>query len=88
MTMKELKVDLMKRFVCKVSKSKLYKAKYIALKILSRTMTQHYAKLRSYVAKLMRVDMNCIWGLELCLSHFMLVVVHLRRDFCMNVNQS
>ena len=55
-TVKELRADLVQRFAHDASKWKLYNAKRKIIELLTGSVEEHYAKLRSYVLELMRVD--------------------------------
>ncbi|KAH6783410.1 hypothetical protein C2S52_008369 [Perilla frutescens var. hirtella] len=55
-SVKELEADIMERFACQVTKWRLYDAKFKALMQLRGSVREHYGKLRSYIAELMRVD--------------------------------
>ncbi|XP_057780950.1 uncharacterized protein LOC130999441 isoform X2 [Salvia miltiorrhiza] len=62
---KELKADLLSRYKCHVSNWKLYAAKQKAIEELRGSVEAHYAKLRSYVLELLRVDMEGRFVLDL-----------------------
>lgn len=64
---KELQAEIMMRYACHVSKWRLYRAKWMALKKLRGSLGDHYFGLRSYVAELMRVDRE--GRFELLLGH-------------------
>lgn len=55
-TVAKLAKDIKERYNCHVGNWKLYKAKTKAIDMLRGTVEEHYAKLRSYVLELMRVD--------------------------------
>lgn len=55
-TVKELGVDVVRRFNCHVTMWKLYKAKYKAVEMLGGTVNEHYAKLRCYILELRKQD--------------------------------
>lgn len=55
-TFKELAADIMLRYNCHVTRWKLYNARDKAIHMLRGTVAEHYAKLRSYMLELMRMD--------------------------------
>lgn len=55
-TIKELRRDLVQRYAHDASKWKLYNAKKKIIELLTGSVEDHYAKLRSYVSELMKVD--------------------------------
>ncbi|XP_057793597.1 uncharacterized protein LOC131010184 [Salvia miltiorrhiza] len=64
-TVKELGKDILERYACHTTIWKLYKAKDKAIEQLRGSVEQHYAKLRSYILELLRVDREGRFELKL-----------------------
>ncbi|XP_057790453.1 uncharacterized protein LOC131007556 [Salvia miltiorrhiza] len=56
MMVEEFRNDVKRRFNIAIPNGRLYRAKAYALETLRGSVTGHYAKLRSYISELMRVD--------------------------------
>ncbi|KAL8543342.1 hypothetical protein ACS0TY_004038 [Phlomoides rotata] len=52
----DLAIDLVKNYFVQPSKWKLYRGKWMALQLLRGSVSEHYGKLRSYMAALMESD--------------------------------
>ncbi|KAH6770200.1 hypothetical protein C2S52_015003 [Perilla frutescens var. hirtella] len=76
-TIKELELDIMKRFACQVSRWRLYRARWKALTKLRGTLADHYAIVRNYVAELLRVDPE---GISTYLAKYKLALEDLKAE--------
>lgn len=65
MTIKELRDDIMEKYACEVTDSRLYNGRCKALEKLRGLVGEHYASIRSYILQLLKEDQEGRFELRL-----------------------